>query len=613
MTSQKFIGTFRHVPNGHGYVTLKGDVVENAVVVAPFPPGVFDGDTVEVIVSQSDPKSNHSSPRLRCKIVNVIERAQSFVIGEYRISDQKAYVIPDSYIPFRIQVKQISGGIKCENGDKVAAVILKYKAISAMRVEIVENFGRNDTFGANFRASYYGTLLFTKFSEDAEKQAALLKSPDISKLLAKRVDFRGKTVFTFADSVFGSSTFAFSLSQTDYERKVGLHILDIDEFVFPGSPLDVEAYKRGRSIRSERDGSPLFPRSFTTSIGTFEEKHASPALSVFVTFDADGNAIDTEFCESVVEPVLMTSDTDIDALFSGSDSSALLPLRQKYGSVFELITSLYDLSGILRRNRISRGGVDFDISERMFGFDFEHRIRYLSLDTKSDSYLMFNELLIAIGSAAAEYLYSNGVKCIYMSLAEQSYDVVTGVPSSKVLLPESDYQSAGYTKREASAVKGTGLEKFCYIGITDECSSPELSVTPGSHFIYKTNVFADFFHPADNYTSLVNIRAIKAYLEDQSFDIRTYVEAADNEMRSALIQNKIIHVMSIGYLEENIGKVHSGTVIKHIPGGFRVILDCGILGFLPSDDTCTLHIGKPVNVIVAEAEYSTGRIVLNIV
>ena len=612
MTSQKFIGTFRYVPNGYGYVTLKGDVGKNAVVVAPFPPGVFDGDTVEITAAQND-QGSKNDPSLRCRITKVIERAQTFVIGEYRVSDQKAYVIPDSYIPFRIQVKQTAGGIKCENGDKVAAVILKYKVISAMRVEITENFGRNDTFGANFRAAVYGTPLFTPFGEEAERQVSMLRPPEISKLLAKRVDFRGKTVFTFADSVFGSSTFAFSLSQTDYERKVGLHILDIDEFVSPSSPLDTEAYRRGRSVCAERDGSPMFPRSFTTSIGTFEEKHASPALSVFVTFDADGNAIDTEFCESVVEPVLMTSDTDIDALFSGSDSSALLPLRQKYGIVLDLITSLYDLSGILRRRRLSRGGVDFDVAERMFGFDSEHRIRHLSLDIRSDSYLMVNEILIAVGSAAAEYLYANGVKCVFSSLAEQHYDSVTGIPSSKVLLPEIDYTFDGYTKREASAVKGTGLEKFCYIAVTDECTSPKLSFVPDSHFVYKTNVYANFFHPADSYACLVNLRAVKAYLEDVPFDIRAYSDAIDNEMASALTERKIRSIMSVGYLEENVGKIHSGVVIKRITGGFRVMLDCGLLAFLPTDEGSSLHIGKPINATVAEADYSSGRIVLNIV
>lgn len=611
MTSQKFIGTYRNVPNGYGYVTLKGDVNENMVVVSPFA-GAFDGDTVEVSVSQSDLKTkNGSSPR-RCRIMGVVERARSFIVGEYTVIDRKAYVIPDSYIPFRVQVKPVTNGIKCENGDKVAAVILKYKAISALRVEIVENFGRNDTFGANIKACLYGTSLLSPFGESVEKQISSFREPDISKMLAKRVDLRGKTVFTFADSIFGTSTFAFSLTDEDGIRSVGLHILDVDELVPRYSPLDNEAYDRGRTVRTEREGYPMFPRSFTTSYGSFIEKHASPAVSVFVSFDTDGNVMATEFCESVVDPVLMTSATDIDALFSGIDSSALLPLRQKYGSVFDLIASLYDLSGVLRRARLSKGGVDFDVTERTFGFDSDKRIRHLSLETKSDSFLMVHELLIAIGTAAAEKLHYNGVSCVFTSLSEEPYDIVTGVPSDKVLLPESDYMTPGYTKREASAVKGTGFEKYSYVGISDECSTPRLSFTPYSHFVYSSDIYIDFFHPADRYSSIVNLRAIKSYINDNALDIRQYAKSTDNEIVAGLAERRVKKLMSIGYLEENVGKTYNAVVIKHISGGFRVILDCGIMGFVPFLSVPP-SLGKTVRVTVSEADYSTGRIVLNLV
>lgn len=606
MASQKFIGTYHYVPSGYGYVTLKGDVSENAVVVSPFSPGVFEGDIVEVTANgEKDPASFR-----RCKINSVVSRAQTFVTGEYTVCDNKAYVIPDSYIPFRIQVRSVAGGIKCDPGDKVAANLLKYKAISALRVEVVENFGRNDTFGANLKAAYYSTPLFSPFGEDVEKQVSLLKMPDLSKLLTKRVDLRGKTVFTFADSVFGSSVSAFSLSQTDDQKTIGLHILDIDELVPRSSPLDTEAFRRGRSVRIERDDSPMFPRSFTTSAGTFSEKKASPAVSVFVTFDSDGNVLDTEFCKSVVEPVIVTSGSDIDALFSGSDSSALLPLRQKYSPVLELITSLYELSATLRRARISRGGVDFDVTERVFGFDSDKRIRHLSLETKDDSFLMINEIMIAIGQAAAEKLYYGGAQCVYSSLSEPVYDKLTGVPNSKVLLPESDYLVPGYTKRESSAVKGTGFEKFTYLSITDDCDCPVLSFTPYSHYIYKSDIFADFFDPTDRYSALVNLRAIKAYIDEEPFDIRPFENAFVNESAYSSVKQRICHLMTVGYLEQNVGKAHNAAVIKHISGGCRAILDCGLIGFLPFESGENVAAGTNIKVTVSESDYSTGRIIL---
>ncbi|MDD4124608.1 MAG: RNB domain-containing ribonuclease, partial [Eubacteriales bacterium] len=555
MDIQKTEGVFRRTKSGHGYVTIqRGDEEENIPVAVSYNSDVYDGDTVIVSVSDAQPVRREDDDLNRVKmgkILKVMERAQKTVTGEYRVSEKKPYLIPDSYIPFRIPIKQDKEAIKCRDGDKIQAEINKYKAVSAMRAIPKKNFGRADTYGANFKAAVSDTCLFTGFSQQAEKQALSIKPVEAKNFVSRRTDLRSKTIFTFTDSVFESSGCGFSVSREERGWKIGVHIADVAEYLVQGTELDAEAASRGRQILGSRDGSAMLPKSFINSVCSFNEKREFLAVSVFVDYDDMGNVTDTEFCESVIAPVLDASAADVDALISGGDSSSLIPLRRKYSAVGEQINQMYDLAALLRSKRIRNGGVDFDGCERVFGFDAEHKIRTMALKYKSDSTLMVNEIFISLGKAAAEALFYSGTSCIYTGIAEKKYDKVKGPPDDRFFMEENEYYEEGYTKKEAVVSRGTFFEKHCFETITCECETPRLALVPTPHYIYGADKYIEFFFPAEKYSDLTNLRAIKAFINEQPFDIRKAEEGTKNEEKAGLIRQSLIKIMTAGYLNDS--------------------------------------------------------------
>lgn len=610
MEIQKTEGVFYRTKSGDGYVAVKTeDGTENIPVAVSYNSDVYDGDTVSISVSFSQGTRRFDKTDKLGKIIKVVKRAKTTVIGECLLISNKLYLLPDGYIPFRIPIKHGKGILKCREGDKIEAEINKYKAVSAMRAIPVRILGKAGTYDANFKAAVSDTPHFSKFSANAERQSQGTKPVEAKNYVSKHTDLRSKPVFTFTDSVFESSGLGFSVSREEGGFKVGIHIADVAEYLPVDSDLDKEASLRGRSILNSRNGSAMLPKSFVNSVCSFNEKREFLAVSVFIEYDEMGNATDTEFCESVISPVLDASAADVDELISGGDSSALIPLRRKYSTAAEQIICMYELAALLRAKRIENGGVDFDLCERMFGFDSGHRIKTMSLKFKSDSALMVNEIFISAGRAVAEKLFYSGAGCVYAGSREMKYDYITGCPEDRFYLNETEYYKEGYTRKEAIVSRGTFFEKHCFETISVECDTPVLSFSPLFHYIYGVDKYTEFFFPAEKYSHLTNLRAIKAYINDKDFDVRKAAEGVSNEEKAGKALKALTRIMTIDFLKENSDKVFDATVIKASPDGVRVLLDCGVAGTVTLNTESGFSAGDRVKVRLKEGDYVTGRAV----
>lgn len=604
-------GVFRRTKSGHGYVeTVRDGILENVPVAVSYNSDVYDGDTVLLSVSSSQPSKREDKRHNIGKIIKVINRGQTTVTGECSIFSNKLYLIPDSYIPFRIPVKQGKDILKCREGDKIEAEIGKYKAVSAMRAIPVKIFGKANTYDANFKAAISNTKHFSKFSQDAEKQAASTKPVEAKNFVSKRTDLRSKPIFTFTDSVFEGSGIGFSVSRDDGGWKVGIHVADVAEYLPADSELDREAAARGRLILGSRDGSAMLPKTFVNSVCSFNEKREFLSVTVFLDYDEMGNVTNTEFCESVISPILDASAADVDELISGGDSSALIPLRKKYSAAADQISLMYELAAVLRAKRIQRGGVDFDICEKVFGFDSSHKIKSMALKFKSDSALMVNEIFISAGQAVAEKLFYSGVGCVYEGVAEKKYDVFTGSPEDRFYLEENQYFDDSYTKKEAIVSRGTIFEKFCFEAISSQCDAPELSFAPVNHYIYAADKYAEFFFPAEKYSNLTNLRAIKAYINERNFDATKAEQGILNEEKAGYTAQTLQRIMTIGFLKENRDKLFDASVAKISADGVKILLDCGAIGVInPENVGSPLSPGDKLKVKLKEADYVTNKAV----
>ena len=609
----KYRGIFHSAVGGDGYVTVTESGREYDIPVTPGAAVAFEGDSVEIF-TQGELSlifAPGSAYKLKCRITEVLERACDVVTGEYVVSEKVPFIVPDTYIPYRVRIKGDADSPKCSHGDKIKARILKYRSFSAIRANPIANFGRADTFRANFNAAVHGTGHYAPFSAAAEKQAGAARPCEALNYLNKRRDLRGKTVFTFSDTGAEQNSFAFSVSCSEGEWVLWLHVADVAECLEPGSPLDLEAARRGKALFPGRDGSPVLPAGFRRMVCDLGLERPLLAVSAFVTFDRDGNVLDTDLCESVIDPVLTASASDVDALVSAADSSSLLPLRRKYSVVVPCIEQLYELAAVLRAKRLANGGVDFDLCDRVFSVDPEKQVTGVSLVPRSDSALMAAELLAAVGSACAEKMWYSGAGCVYSSLAERHYNIATGAPYDRYFLEPEKYFAPGYTALEAEKVRGKAAEHYLFARLTDESGDADLSFVPAPHYLIGSEKYMRFHDPAERYSDLINLRAIKAFVRETPFDVKRYAPALQAEMSTYALKRRLAGLFECSYAAKCGGAELKATAIKNTVGGTVVLLENGICSFIPSSDNSVPQAGvNKIRVKVKSIDYEHGRFTL---
>jgi exoribonuclease-2 len=182
---------------------------------------------------------------------------------------------------------------------------------------------------------------------------------------------------------------------------VWIHVADPGRLVEAGSPLDLEALRRGTSLYLARGSLPMFPLELATGPFSLRTGVRCAAWSVGVELGEDGAVVGYTIARSWVKPDYRLSYGDADELIE------LAPPQEAW---------LGELDGLLerrRRWRQERGALSLDQPEgRIRGEGEEAR---LEITEPSPSRRLVAEAMVLAGSVIAEHGRSQGLPLPYRS------------------------------------------------------------------------------------------------------------------------------------------------------------------------------------------------------
>ena len=126
-TKSKFpviIGTFQANIKGFGFVSLE-DTKEDVFIASEYVEDALDGDRVQIALLSDNDDSGRGNKR-EGKIIRVLERRFTEVVGTFQRNKNFGFVIPDNPRITKdifIALENINGAV---NGHKVVAEILNY-------------------------------------------------------------------------------------------------------------------------------------------------------------------------------------------------------------------------------------------------------------------------------------------------------------------------------------------------------------------------------------------------------------------------------------------------------------------------------------------------------
>jgi exoribonuclease R len=186
--------------------------------------GAINGDTVKVKLL---PKGRDA------RVVDIIEHSVKTVIGTYLCDDrycEEYYVDPDdTKLRFSVAVIGNESNVKPQEGDKVEVKLLYYPERFGDDAEgvITAVFGDSCTREANYSAILHESGIVTKFSSEAEAEAAACEH-DIP-VTEGRADLRNKVIFTIDGADAKDLDDAISVEKTEKGRVAKVKATNIGE------------------------------------------------------------------------------------------------------------------------------------------------------------------------------------------------------------------------------------------------------------------------------------------------------------------------------------------------------------------------------------------------
>jgi ribonuclease R len=425
---------------------LKAKLAGDIFIPPPAVGSAMHGDHVLVEIGNIRPDG-----RAEGRIVRLIGRAHSTVVGKFHYGGRRNYVTPidqkinqDIVIPAGTEYPKDDAGDVGESsaasavesrrgkdksrdrvfGDEAARrtdwadlenVVVDVEitdwptATQNPRGRVVEILGYEDDFGADVEIMIRKFHLPHRFPpavlDEAQKAEPVIPVSECR----RRRDFRAFPIVTIDGETardFDDAVAVRRLENGNFELQV--HIADVAHYVTPDSALDQEARLRGTSVYFPDRAVPMLPLELSTDICSLRPKVDRLVMSCVMEMDHHGEIVGYELSEGIIRSVERMTYTDVNLILEG-DAGA----RQRYAELVPAFEMMRDLALILNRKRERRGSIDFDLPEPVIEFDEFGLMKSITRSERKFAHRLIEEFMLSANECVASHLENKRIASLY--------------------------------------------------------------------------------------------------------------------------------------------------------------------------------------------------------
>ncbi len=596
--------------------------------------GAFVGDTV--ILCGLQKRDRGPSGRVK----RIVQRGENKITGTVHVDEHGARVTPDGPIRYDLEVPQsLLGGAK--DRDKVLLEPRQDGRGDWRQAAVKMVFGCGDRARVCADAIIERCGIPTQFPTEVLAQAQEISQMTVTEEdLAHRLDLREEPIFTIDSADAKDLDDAVSARKTAEGYTLGVHIADVSHYVKAGTPMDLEAFRRGTSVYFADRVIPMLPEALSNGVCSLNAGTEKLTFSALMDFDQEGNMIDYRFEKTVINSQVRGVYSEVNAILAGTASKELL---DKYAPVMESLQTAKELADILAANGKARGQMDLTSDEIKFVLDEDGICVDILPRTQGASEEMIEQLMVAANCAAAKASLKARIPFLYRVHEHPSPDRVLelcdllerlGVPCKELTRgnPEAKDFAAVLNR-----VKGTGKESVVNQRILRTMDKARYDHRELGHFGLALAEYSHFTSPIRRYPDTSIHRILSGLVrgadpEDLGKRYRTFAEEAaaessKTEVRAVTGERDAEDCYTAEYMRQHLGEHHVGVINGVTPKGIFVKLPNNAEGFVSLQDfqDCdfeydgeimhrdlrsgrVLMMGQELPIIVAAADVATGRI-----
>jgi ribonuclease R len=582
------VGRLQGNERGYGFLIPDNELVKDVFIPADGLAGAMNNDRVVVRVTVKGTEGR----RPEGEIIKIIKRANTKIVGTFDNSSNFGFVVPDDrrvtgdiFIP-----KDELNGAK--PGFKVVAEIVKWpEARRNAEGRIVEVIGDSNEPGTDILSIIKAYDLKESFPEDVIRQAESIPEKIDTNMLRGRRDLRKLRMVTIdgADAKDLDDAVSIEVLANGCYR-LGVHIADVSSYVTEGSPLDIEALKRGTSVYLVDRVIPMLPARLSNGVCSLNPQVDRLAFTVMMDVDQSGKVTSHDIFESVINIAERMTYTNVYKLLEMGDEE----LSQRYAGLMPDFVLMKELALILREKRMNRGAIDFDFDEAKIILDEKGKPTEVKRTETTIANRIIEEFMLACNETVAEHFHWADVPFVYRVHEE---------PDSEKIMSFAEFSSnLGYPLKGLNKIhpralqdildkaKGTKQEIIISKVMLRSLAKARYSHQNLGHFGLAAQFYCHFTSPIRRYPDLIIHRLMKESLNGTLKDQReedlilrlpeTARLCSERERAADEAERETEDLKKVEFMKEHVGETFDGIISNVTSFGMFVELENTIEGLV---------------------------------
>ena len=585
--SQK-IGVFAANKRGFGFVIVDGEDKDYHVSYENVN-GAIDGD--EVVIKVID-ESKHEAAVVRVNKRNL----NNLLVGELYTKDDKNFLkLDDDKLNIIVEISSddLEGAVP---GHKIVVKIEnKITKSNYYQGKVIRILGHKDDPGVDILSIAARYQINDVFPDEVIEELKSIPDEVSKEELASRKDLTGEVIFTIDGDDTKDIDDAISIKKLDNGNYLlGVHIADVSHYVKDGTALGDEAYLRGTSSYLANTVIPMLPHQLSNGICSLNPDVIRLTISCIMEIDDKGNLVDSEIFESYIKSRKQMTYKNVNKILNEN----IVP--NGYDEFVSDLKLMEELSKIIRKNKIEKGYLDFDVPEPKIitdkngkAIDIQRRVQDTGENLIEDFMIMANETVAStISYMDLPFIYrvhglpdEEKIRNFLHFINILGYKIHANL---KNITPKTIQNILKQLKdKKEYNILSSMLLRSMQKAIYDNVNI--------GHFGLASKFYTHFTSPIRRFPDLTVHRLLRSYLFNHNIDNQTIdyynsvlpdiaKHSSEREMAATQCERDVDDMKMAEYMESHVGEVYKGVISTVTNFGVYVELDNLVEGMIKIDE-----------------------------
>ena len=579
-------GKLLSTKKGFAFVDIEGD--EDVFISQSNLNGAINND--EVVVEITSKKGL----KLEGRVVKIIKRNLNQLVGKVYYKNGKCLIdLDDKKVNINVHIDndKTMGAV---SGHKVLVRLLNKIDNLNYKGEIVKVLGHIDDPGVDILSIAAKYEIDEEFPKEVLEQLKDIPDHVLENEYEGRVDLRDNVIFTIDGDDTKDIDDAISIEKlSNGNYKLGVHIADVSYYVRENTPLDKEAYKRGTSVYLANTVIPMLPHQLSNGICSLNPNVDRLAISCVMEINPNGDIIDYDIFESVIKSNIQMTYKNVNSILEKN----VVPTG--YEPYVESLKAMMELADILRKNKIRKGYIDFEIDEPKIITNDKGEAIDVVLRERGTGEKLIEDFMIAANETVARHITYMQYPFIYRVHGEPSEEKINNFLRYISILGYSVNKLRKITPKsiqslldELKEVKEYPILSQLLLRSMQKAVYDKNNI---GHFGLASKCYTHFTSPIRRYPDTIVHRLLRTYLFDKNIKMDTInywdeklisisEHTSERERASVDCEREVDDMKMAEYMEKHIGEEFTGIVSGVMSFGMFIELQNKIEGLVRIDD-----------------------------